>query len=50
MVRRTLLYYRADQGLAAAPVGRRMAALLDDAATSVGRYAEEVALSRRWRA
>jgi glycerol-3-phosphate dehydrogenase len=56
MVRRTQLYYRdADQGLAAAPVvGRRMAALLgwDEAraATSVGRYAEEVALSRRWRA
>jgi glycerol-3-phosphate dehydrogenase len=55
MVRRTQLYYRAaDQGLAAsAVVGRRMAKLLgwDDAQTaaSVGRYAEEVALSRRWR-
>jgi glycerol-3-phosphate dehydrogenase len=55
MIRRTQLYYRdPDQGLAAsALVGRRMAALLgwDEARTaeSVGRYAEEVALSRRWR-
>ena len=55
MVRRTQLYYRdPDQGLGAtALVGRRMAALLgwDAARTtqSIGRYTEEVALSRRWR-